>query len=571
MKKNGLRTNKLDEILCRGNFIDKEKIEQAKKIQKEKGGRLSRILVDKGLITEKTLLSIIGKEFDIPPVDLARFTIDPAILKLVPEHIARRYSLVPVSRLGKILTVAISDPSNIVAIDDLRVRTGLRIERILASRKNITTAIERCYGSETGLTDFFGDTEEEVTTRTLKEEALIESELIEIVQDAPVVKLVDYLLKEAVKARASDILIEPFEKKVRVRYRQDGLLKEKETIPRGMKHAIVSRIKVISQLDIAERRLPQDGRFRAKIAGREVDFRVSVVPSIYGEKVAVRILDKKQSKLNLDDLGFEKKNLEIIKKCSSRPYGFILVCGPTGCGKSTTLYSTLKLIDSPEKNLVTVEDPVEYELEGINQVTAKPSIGLSFAAALRSILRQDPDIIMIGEIRDLETVDMAIKSALTGHLVLSTLHTTDAVGSITRLLDMGVEPFLITSSLLMVGAQRLVRKICPNCRESYEITAEALKKLGLDPGDFTDNKFFRGKGCRLCQNTGYSGRAGLIEILVLDEEINSLIFNKAPNAEIKSLAHKKGMSTLRENGLKKVRAGVTTLEEVIKVTAEDHG
>jgi len=571
VNKKGPRRDKLDEILCQGNFINKEKLDEALKIQKEKGGRLSQILVDKGFINEKTLLSIISKKFDIPPVDLARFAIQPELLKLVPEHIARRYCLIPVSRLGKVLTVAISDPSNIMAMDDLKVRTGLKIKVVLASQKNITTAIERFYGSETGLTDFLSETEEEVMTKTLTGETSIEPDLIEIIQDAPVVKLVDYLLKEAVKARASDILIEPFEKKVRVRYREDGLLTEKETIPSNMQHAIVSRIKVISQLDIAERRLPQDGRFRARISGREVDFRVSVVPSIYGEKVAVRILDKKQSKLNLDDLGFDKENLKKMKQCSSRPYGFILVCGPTGCGKSTTLYSILKLIDSPEKNLVTVEDPVEFELEGINQVTARPAIGLSFANALRSILRQDPDIIMIGEIRDLETVDMAIKSALTGHLVLSTLHTTDAVGSVTRLLDMGVEPFLITSSLLMVGAQRLIRKICPNCREPYEMSADALKKLGLDPDRFTGSKFFRGKGCRLCHDTGHTGRVGLIEILVLDEDINSLIFKRAPASEIKSLAYKKGMTTLRNNGLKKVAEGVTTLEEVIKVTAKDHG
>ena len=573
----GFRSDRLDEILCQGNVIDKNKIEEARKIQQEKGGRLSQILVDNGFITEKTLLSIIAKEFDIPPVDLARFTIDSALLELIPEHIARRYFLIPLARLGKTLTIAISDPSNIVAIDDLKIRTGLKIKMVLASPKNITTAIERFYGStssedsEKTMDDLFSEAEAKIETKSLKDQAMSASELNEAVQEAPVVKLVDYLLKEAVKIKASDILIEPFQKLIRIRYRQDGILREKETLPRGMNQAIASRIKVISQLDVAERRLPQDGRFKAKVGGRQVDFRVSVIPSNFGEKVAVRILDKKQLKLDLGELGFEKENVEIIKKCCSHPYGFLLICGPTGCGKTTTLYSMLNFISVPEKNLVTVEDPVEYELEDINQVTARPAIGLSFANALRSILRQDPNIIMVGEIRDVETVDMAIKSALTGHLVLSTIHTTDAVGSITRLLNMNVEPFLITSSLLMVGAQRLLRKICPNCKESYKISPESLKELGADPGDFADTKFYRGKGCGHCEKTGYSGRIGLIEILTLDEEINSLIFKRASAYEIKNLARKKGMRTLRENGFKKVTAGVTTLEEVVRVTAKDHG
>ena len=510
---------------------------------------------------------------DIPFLDLSRFTIDPALIKLIPENLARRYSLIPLARLGKVLTVAMADPSNLMTRDALRALTGLRIEVVLASPGDISTAIDRYYGSEKALDDFFSETgEEEIETKALKEEPLATAmaDIIEVVKEAPVVKLVDYILMEAVKAKASDILIEPLERTLRVRYRQDGILKERETPPKTMQQAIVSRLKVMSQLNIAERRLPQDGRFKARVSGREVDFRISVVPSTFGEKVAVRILDKKQLRLNVDELGFEKREIEIIKQCSRRPYGFILICGPTGCGKTTTLYSILKFIDSPEKNLVTVEDPVEYELEGINQVTSRPDIGLSFANALRSILRQDPNVIMVGEIRDLETVDMAIKSALTGHLVLSSLHTTDAIGSITRLIDMGVEPFLITSSLLMVGAQRLVRKICPNCLETYSLSAEALKKIRLDPGRFAKTSFSRGKGCKFCQNTGYSGRTSIIEVLAMDEEINGLIFKKAPDAEIRNVAQKKGMVSLRENGLKKAVAGITTLEEVIRVTTGDH-
>jgi type IV pilus assembly protein PilB len=394
------------------------------------------------------------------------------------------------------------------------------------------------------------------------------AELLLMTQDAPVVKITNLVLAEGVNARASDILIEPMEHEVRIRYRVDGLLHDAKRPPKALHNAIVSRLKVMSNLDIAERRLPQDGRFKVKLHNREVDFRISVLPSSKGEKVALRILDKSQAMLDLEKLGFDKKSLDQIRQGAMKPHGMILVCGPTGCGKTTTLYSILEYVNSPEDNVITVEDPVEYVIGGLNQVTAKPDIGLTFAAALRSILRQDPDIIMIGEIRDFETVDIAIKAALTGHLVLSTLHTTTAAGSVTRLLNMGLEPFLITSSVILVAAQRLVRKICSNCKESYELDVDIEEKYGIKTGG-KKVKLYRGKGCDVCHRTGYKGRVGLIEVLTLTPKIKELILQNAQEHKINEQARLDGMVTLRENGVALALSGVTTLDEVVRVTVGD--
>ena len=409
----------------------------------------------------------------------------------------------------------------------------------------------------------------ELVVEDTKERGADSQDLLRLAQETPVIKIANVLLGEAIKRRASDLLIEPLENSLRIRYRVDGILEEAKAPPKSMQNALISRIKVMSQLNIAERRLPQDGRFKVKIGQRMVDFRVSIIPSSFGEKVALRVLDKKALMLEMDKLGFEQEAVKKIEEASSRPHGMILMCGPTGCGKTTTLYSILKHIDRPEKNIITVEDPVEYQLPGINQVTYREDIGLTFASALRSILRQDPDIIMVGEIRDSQTADIAIKSALTGHLVLSTLHTTDAAGSIVRLLNMGIEGFLIASSLIMVGAQRLVRKLCSTCKESYELGQDLKKKLGLN----ADGKllFYRPKGCEACNNTGYIGRIGIIEVLMLTPAIKELVMKKASEAEIKIAARKAGMATLRENGLAKVKAGITSLEEVMRVTAGDRG
>jgi type IV pilus assembly protein PilB len=397
------------------------------------------------------------------------------------------------------------------------------------------------------------------------EESQSSTDILRISQDAPVVKVTNLLLTEALSQRASDILIEPLETELRVRYRIDGIWREGKRSPKVFQSAIVSRIKVMSDLDIAERRLPQDGRFKVKLGSREVDFRVSVLPTSRGEKVALRILDKSQATLDIEKLGFDEKSLGEIKKADSKPHGMILICGPTGCGKTTTLYSILQHVNSLEKNIVTVEDPVEYLIEGINQVSAKPDIGLTFASALRSILRQDPNIIMIGEIRDFDTVDIAIKAALTGHLVLSTLHTTTATGSIIRLVNMGVEPFLITSSLIMVGSQRLVRKICPNCKTQYEPSDEMLRKLKVEP-EKGKARFYRGSGCSACLGTGYKGRTAIIEVLMLSPKIKSLILEGAQEYRIREEARKEGMRTLRENGIQNVLDGMTTIDEVLRVT-----
>ncbi|MBI2447435.1 MAG: Flp pilus assembly complex ATPase component TadA [Candidatus Omnitrophica bacterium] len=542
---------RLTKILIEGGLLTDEKLEEALRLQKEKGGRLSQILVEGGYVGEKDLLAALSQGLNIPAVNLAKLRVDPSIVKMVPKELAKHYNIIPISRIGNTLTVAMADPLNIFAMDDVKAITGMEIGPIIATQKDITQAIDQYYGQSaySTLESIIKDIKETKLelVEEEKEEGLDSTQLMRLTQETPVVRITNIFLSQAVQRRASDLLIEPLESKLRVRYRIDGVLQEFEAPPKSMHSAIISRLKVMAQLDIAQRRLPQDGRFKIRLGEREVDFRISILPSSFGEKAALRILDKSQLTL-----------------------GMLLVCGPTGSGKTTTLYSILKFVDSPEENIVTVEDPVEYQLEGINQVTVHPDIGLTFAGALRSILRQDPNVIMIGEIRDFDTVDIAIKSALTGHLVLSTLHTTDAAGSIIRLVNMGVEPFLITSSVIMVAAQRLIRKICTRCKEAYAVH-EGLKKE-LTPAVGVENKeiiLYRGKGCPECLNTGYAGRVGLIEVLVLTPEIKDLIMQKAPEARIKEAARKNGMATLRENGIQKALAGITTIDEILRVTAQD--
>ena len=563
--------DRIVKTLCEKNLLVENDIKKAVEIQKEKGGRLIDILVGMGVVSRKQLVSALSQELGIPPIDLSRYKISSGVIKLVPKKVVRSYRVMPVSKMGDYLTIAIADPLNVFAMDDLTSITGCKISVVIASDKDIEEAITEYYetGTHEAIEKRIGeiDTQGDIEVVDDTVDALSSGQLIKLVQDAPVVKITNMLLTEAVKARASDILIEPLEDTLRVRYRVDGVLKELQRSPKKIHPALVSRLKVISNLKIAERRLPQDGRFKAKIQNRQIDFRISVLPSHNGEKVALRILDKSQATLDIEKLGFEKEPLESIKKAATRPHGMILTCGPTGCGKTTTLYSVLNYVDSPTKNIITAEDPVEYQLEGINQLTVKPELGLTFAGALRSFLRQDPDIIMVGEIRDFETVDIAIKAALTGHLVLSTLHTTTASGSIVRLINMGVEPFLITSSIILVAAQRLVRKICNDCKEEYKINEEVAKKLQL--GSQKKNVAYKGKGCKVCQNTGYKGRIGLIEALVLSPEIRNLILNKAHEHKIREEARKEGMRTLRENGVKKILKGDTTVSEVLRVTVGD--
>ncbi len=565
---------RLKELLIKNNFITQENLEKAVVVQKEKGGRLSDILVKMGFINENDLTLILSQSLGLPPIDMARVKIDPSVIKIIPPEIARYYQIIPVSKIGNTLTLAMADPLNIFAIDDVKALTGFEINPIIARPKDIMVAMDSYYGEDSHrmideIMRGISDAEKLELVKESKDEMDVE-ELRQLTQEAPVIKLTEAILKQGVEAKASDILIEPLQERMRIRLRVDGVLLEIESPPKNLLAPLVSRIKVIAGLDIAEHRLPQDGRFKVRFEDREVDFRISILPSSAGEKVALRILDKSTAMLDVEKLGFDGRSLDSLKSAAMRPHGMILVCGPTGSGKTTTLYSILKYVDSPEKNIITVEDPVEYQLPGLNQVTARPDIGLTFAASLRSILRQDPDIIMIGEIRDFETVDIAIKAALTGHLVLSTLHTTTAAGSIVRLIDMGVEPFLLTSSLIAIVAQRLLRKICSACKESYSLSDEVINRIGI--GNLPSGKqtvFFRGKGCKKCFNSGYAGRVGIAEILVLSLKIKELIMARVEEHKIKKVSREEGMITLREDGFKKALEGLTTLEEVLKVTTPD--
>jgi len=565
--------DRLTEILIHNKLITEDQLKQALSVQTTKGGKLSDIIVELKFVKGNELITALSEGLGLPLIDLKRFKIDLDIVKIISVEIARHYQIIPISKMGDTITLAMADPLNIFAIDHVQSLTGFKINPIISPVQDITQAIELSYPDTTkGLID---DLVKEMTVSSIeliKEEKEIlpsDQELGRISQEAPVIKVVNMILEESIKKKASDVLVEPFDKKLRIRFRIDGILQEQKTPSKNMHPSIVSRIKVMSQLDIAEHRIPQDGRFKVKILNREIDFRVSILPSSFGEKVALRILDKSQANLDMKKLGFSDYALEVLRKVSLLPHGMILVCGPTGSGKTTTLYAVLKSVDSPDKNIVTVEDPVEFQLEGINQVTSRPEIGLSFAAALRSILRQDPNVIMIGEIRDYETVDIAIKSALTGHLVLSTLHTTTAAGAVVRLVNMGVEPYLINSSLVCVMAQRLVRKVCSYCKEAYVLKDEVAASLKLKPAGTDKLKFYKGKGCQHCFNSGYSGRTVIAEVLQVSPKVRELILSGSQEQFIKQQARLEGMKTLREDGLRAVLAGHTTIAEVLRVTAPD--
>jgi type IV pilus assembly protein PilB len=564
---------KLTKILIDKKLIKQEDLDKALVVQREKGGSLSDILVDMGYISRNDLMVVLSNELGIPPINLSRYKIDTNVIKLIPRKAARSYKIMPISKIGNTLVVAMADPLNIFTIDDIKTLTGFALSPVITTEKDIKEALSLYYDESADVVIdkiidemTVADGDIKVLDESAREAA--SAEALKMTQDAPVVKITNMILSEAVNLRASDILIEPLEDSLRVRYRVDGILQEGRRSPRLLHNAIVSRLKVMSELDIAEHRLPQDGRFKVKLHSRDVDFRISVLPSSMGEKVALRILDKSQAMLDLDKLGFDQKSLDEIKAAASRPHGMILICGPTGCGKTTTLYSIMQYVNSPEKNIVTVEDPVEYLIEGVNQVTARAEIGLTFANSLRAILRQDPNVIMIGEIRDFETVDIAIKAALTGHLVLSTLHTTTATGSVIRLVNMGVEPFLITSSVVLVAAQRLVRKICSNCKEEHPVEKDIAIALGLKP-DHGKLVFYKGKGCDACLKTGYKGRVGLLEVLTLSQKIKSLILENAQEYQLREQARREGMQTLRENGLQLASKGLTTVDEILRVTAGD--
>ncbi len=564
-------TDRIGELLVRERLITQDQLKKAIDEQKKSGGRLGANLVKLGFITEKELTAFLSRQYGIPTIDLAQQEIDSEIVKLIPEDVAQKYQVIPISRTGSTLVIAMADPSNIFAIDDIKFLTGYNVEPLVASDAAIKSSIEKNYESaDMGLEGVLTEFDESDMEVVREEEEVDLTDLKKAVEDAPVVKLVNLILTDAIKRGASDIHIEPYEKSFRVRYRVDGLLQEMMKPPIKLKSAIVSRIKIMSSLDIAERRLPQDGRIKLKLGkNKEMDYRVSVLPTLFGEKVVLRLLDKSNLQLDMTKLGFEEGALKNFMDAIHKPWGIVLVTGPTGSGKTTTLYSALSELNKITENISTAEDPVEFNLMGINQVQMHEDIGLNFAASLRSFLRQDPDIIMVGEVRDYETAEIAIKAALTGHLVLSTLHTNDAPSTVNRLLNMGIEPFLVASSCNLILAQRLARKICKDCKVKISIPEKALIDLGVAPEDARKMNVSKGNGCATCGGSGYKGRIALYEVMPFTESIKELVLNGASSAEIKRASIKDGMKSLRMSGITKVGEGVTTIEEILRVTMAD--
>ncbi len=559
---------KIGEMLLKGNLITQEQLRTALETQKKTKERIGSVLVKEGTIKEQELLSFLGRQFNIPVVDLGKYEINPEVVRLLPEDMVQKNMALPINRVGAKLIVAVADPSNMAILDAIGFKTGYAVELVLASEKEITSAINKFFDQSLEFKDIISELDDEL--EVVRDEEVDVSELERGLDDAPVVKLVNFILTDAIKRRSSDIHVEPYEKEFRVRYRVDGVLYEVMRPPLKMRNAISSRLKILASLDIAERRLPQDGRIKLKIGkGREMDFRVSTLPTIYGEKTVLRLLDKSSLELDMTKLGFERDQLNDFLEAIHRPYGMVLVTGPTGSGKTTTLYSALSDLNKTSDNISTCEDPVEFNFAGINQVQIKEEIGLTFAASLRSFLRQDPDIIMVGEIRDYETAEIAVKAALTGHLVLSTLHTNDAPSTVTRLLNMGIEPFLVSSSLNLILAQRLARRVCANCSEEIKIPPKALSDAGMSPDRLARVRLRRGKGCEECNKTGFRGRVALYEVMPVREEIKDLVLRGGSALEIKREAIRLGMKTLRQAGLTKVEEGVTTLEEILRVTAPD--
>ncbi|OQB13981.1 MAG: Type II secretion system protein E [Candidatus Omnitrophica bacterium ADurb.Bin205] len=563
--------DRIIEILVKDGHINNDQLNRALNVQREKGIPLRKVLVGEDMIPEEVLLSLLSEELYIPTLNLSKYKFPAEVIGLVPEHIARLYNLIPISRFGNTITVAVSDPLNIFALDDLKALTGCNIDIVLSPDEEILRSIETQYGlgskdMEQILDDASQQTQENRSgVELVRQEEIELSNALEESGKAPIVKLVDLMLNQALKKRASDIHIEPEHGCLRIRYRIDGALHDVFKIPKAKQNAVLARLKIISNLDITENRIPQDGRFKVRFEGKEVDFRVSGLPTTFGQKFVLRALDKGNLSIGLDKLGFSEQPERIFKEAISKPFGMILVTGPTGSGKSTTLYSVLNQLNTPEKNIITIEDPVEYQVEGITQIQVKPDIGLDFSSGLRSLLRQSPDVIMIGEIRDSETADIAIKAALTGQIVLSTLHTNDAISSITRLIDMGVEPFLVASSVIMLCAQRLARKLCLKCRKPINIPEDFLRKIG-----FTEKAvFYTAVGCKYCNNTGFYGRVAILEAVLINDAIREMIIEKKPLDTIKKYAQEQGMRTLRDDAFLKVKQEITTLDEAIRITTEE--
>ena len=568
---------RLGEILIKEKLITKDQLEQALSHQKKNGGRLGGALVKLGFIGDEEITGVLSRQYGVPAINLSYYEVDAGVVKLVPQETAVRYQVVPLSRVGSTLTIAMADPTNVFAMDDIKFMTGLKVEPVVASESSITEAITKFYGSSTGASEQELERvmaqigAEGADVEVAEEEAeLSAAELEHAAEEAPVIKLVNLILTEALNKGASDIHIEPYEKDYRVRFRIDGVLHNFMNPPLKLKDAMTSRVKIMAKLDISEKRLPQDGRIMLKLTkdGRkkELDYRVSVCPTLHGEKIVMRLLDKENLRLDMTKLGVEPESLVKLEKAILRPYGMVLVTGPTGSGKTNTLYSSISRLNTPDTNIMTAEDPVEFQLTGINQVQMKEQIGLNFAAALRSFLRQDPNIILVGEIRDFETAEIAVKAALTGHLVLSTLHTNDAPGTISRLMNMGIEPFLVATSVNLICAQRLVRRICTECTEKLNLPPQALIDVGYTPEEAKTVKVSKGKGCERCNGSGYKGRTGLYEVMEITDELRELILVGASALELKKKAMELGMITLRRSGLIKIMVGMTTIEEVIRET-----
>ncbi|TDJ13185.1 MAG: type IV-A pilus assembly ATPase PilB [Deltaproteobacteria bacterium] len=563
---------RIGELLVKENLLSADQLAKAREDARTKGGRLGAQITELGYLDENELTDFVAKQYGVPSIDLDEFEIDQAVIQLIPEEVAVKHTVIPVNRAGSTLILATSDPSNIFALDDIKFLTGYSIQAVVASEEAIKRGIEKYYDQSLALEEVMGDFDDSDIDLVHEDDDFDVSEAAKASEDAPVVKLVNLVLTDAVKKMASDIHVEPYEKSFRVRYRIDGVLYEVMKPPMKLKNAITSRIKIMAEMDIAERRLPQDGRIKLKMGrGKEMDFRVSCLPTLFGEKIVMRLLDKSTLQLDMTKLGFEEDLLALFKDAIYQPYGMVLVTGPTGSGKTTTLYSALSELNRTSENVSTAEDPVEFNLPGINQVQMHEEIGLNFAATLRSFLRQDPDIIMVGEIRDFETAEIAVKAALTGHMVLSTLHTNDAPSTVNRLLNMGIEPFLVASSVNCIVAQRLARRICQECKEpDTDVTAEALVKAGMAEDRAKNVASLHGNGCRSCSDTGFKGRVALYEVMPLKEELKEFVLNGASSLELKREAIRLGMQTLRQSALNKLSEGVTTLSEVLRVSAADH-
>jgi type IV pilus assembly protein PilB len=566
---------RLGELLTKASLITQDQLKEALRVQKETGGKLGETLIKLGFVAEEDITECLSQQFGVPSINLQHFEIDPGVIKLISSDVARKYNILPVNKTGATITIAMADPTNVFAMDDIKFMTGYNVEPVVASELGIKAAIDNYYGTTSSieLKKVMEDLQTEASEdlEVLEEDEDLDAEaLAEGAEEAPVVKLVNLILTDAIRRGASDIHVEPYEKEYRVRFRIDGILYEIMNPPLKLRDAITSRMKILSKLDISEKRLPQDGRIKLKVKledkNKELDFRVSVLPTLFGEKIVLRLLDKDNLRLDMTKLGFEPESLAKFEEAIFKPWGMVLVTGPTGSGKTNTLYSALAKVNSPEVNIMTAEDPVEFNLPGINQVQMRESIGLNFAATLRSFLRQDPNIILVGEIRDFETAEIAIKAALTGHLVLSTLHTNDAPSTINRLMNMGIEPFLVATSVQLIAAQRLVRRICSNCKEELDMPPQALENLGYKKEELGSFKVYKGRGCDKCNNTGYKGRVGLVEVMQIDDDLRDMILSGGSALDIKKRAIDNGMITLRRSGLIKIKEGITTVEEVVRET-----